>query len=513
VLEVLAAVWLAVERIANGSRELPSFLRRHGPLLAALAVASLANSLRHGAGWAVEPLVARVSLVAIVLSAYGCFRRTGLRLDALRGSVALSAAIVVSIGLLQMAGVNPLPWLSGGDQRSATFGNVNMAAQFLGMAVVVALSAPPAVGLARLVRELSIAGGLAYVALAGTRSVALALGAALLVLAVARRLPIALFARTAVLAGLLVALLVAAPSSRPSASDLEASKQTSARMRLAVWVDTLALVRDHPFGVGAGGFEQAFVPYALGGRSRPGEGLVFRSPHNELLRLVAEEGFLGAGLALTLLFLLARELHRHSGFGSWRSDTGALLASVSAFLVVESIFQFPFALAVPSLLACVLLGLALALLEPAAGALEQTPAPRVGVAARAGDVVCLLVAAAIVLGLARMAIADYLFTNRRDDRPSLERACALDPRRLDACVEAAWRHSQDSDHGAAQARLRAVLAVSPDYLPAIKLMAEDLFAQGRPAVACGYARAYDALLRGQGSWRVPEVCGTTPTPR
>jgi O-antigen ligase len=506
VLEALAAAWLVAERFANGGRELPSFLRRHGALVAVLVVLSVLNALRHGAGLAVEPLIARVSLAAIVLSACSCFRRTQLRLDALRGSVALGAAVVVAVGLAQMAGVNPLSWLTAGDQRSATFGNVNMAAQFVGLAVVFALASPPAAGLVRLGRELSIAAGLAYVALAGTRSVALALVAALLVLAVVRRLSLALALRTVALALLLGALVLAAAPTRPPAFAAGASKQVSARMRLAVWTDTLALIRDHPFGVGAGGFERAFMPYALGGRSRPGERLVFLSPHNELLRLVAEEGLPGAALALALLYLLARELHRRGGPGWWRSDIGALLASVGAFLAVESMFQFPFALAAPSLLACLLLGLALAVLEPVPGAVEPTPSRRGRVAARAGDAVCLLVAVAIAVGLARTAAADYLFANRRGDREALERACALEPRRLDACVEAAWRSSRDGDHDGAEARLREVLAVSPAYLPAIKLLAEDLFEAGRLEDACREARVYDALLGGRGAWRVPEAC-------
>jgi hypothetical protein len=283
----------------------------------------------------------------------------------------------------------------------------------------------------------------------------------------------------------------------------------SAEWRLAVWGDTLGLIRDHPAGVGAGNFEHAFIPYALAGRSKPGEATVFRSPHNEYLRLLAEEGIAGALLLLALLVVLARELRRSPATARWRSEPGALIASGGAFFLVEAFFQFPFELAFPSLLAAVLLGLALAGTEaptdPASASLSGPS--RTGLPC-AGDAASVLLALAIGAGVTRIAVAGYLSVSHWDDVTSLERACALDPRRVEACVEAAWLRSKAGDHATARAALRSVLERSPGYFPAIKLLGEDLLAAREQAAGCRYLRQYDEMFRGRSPVheRVREDC-------
>jgi len=499
VLEAVAAALLLAERLLCASRGLPAFVRRTWAGWAGLGALVVLGSLRQGLGWATAPLVARASFVAVALASCWHFRRTGLRLGPLRASVAVAAVVVIALGLLQCAGHQPLPWLTAGDGRSATFGNVNIAAQFVGLALVVLIS-----GRSGAAVEVFAGGGFAYVFLAGTRSVALALGMALVVLAVARRLTLWPLLRMATIASVVagVVLQVAPQGSGPFSPSVETSKQMSARLRLAVWGDTIDFIRDHPLGVGAGNFEHAFIPYALRGRSRPGETLVYRSPHNDFLRLLAEEGLLGGILLLTLLGLLVLEVNRSQATGWWRSEAGALLGSAGAFFVVEAFFQFPFEMAAPALLGAILLGLALACAEgaPHGGAAER-PRPGGPWPERAGDAACVLLALAIGVGLQRVATAEYLFVNHRDDVASLERSCVLDPRRVEACVEAAWLHSRTGDHGRARSLLGTVLHRSPHYFPAIKLLAEDLLVTGEREAGCRQVRAYEDLLGGASTIR------------
>jgi O-antigen ligase len=511
-LEAVAAAWLVCERLMCGGRGLPAFVRRTWALWAVLAGWVVVGSLRHGAAWAMAPLLARAAFVALALASYWSFRRTGLRLGPLRGAVATAAAVVVALGLLQMAGLRPLPWLTGGDQRSATLGNVNMAAQLVGLALVVLVSGLPGPERTARSRLAALLGGasLAYLFLSGTRSVAVALAAALAVLALVRRLPLGALARMGALAAALVlGLLPLDPG--PLAPQARASKEMSARLRLAVWSDTLGLVRDHPLGVGAGNFESAFIPYALAGRSRPGEALVFRSPHNEYLRLLAEEGVPGGIVLSALLLLLVREVNRSPTVRAWRSDAGAILASCGAFLAVEAFFQFPFEMAFPSLLAAVLLGLALAATdappeEAGAPVVHETPSSRLW------HTLALALAAGIALGTVRLGLAEALFVTRGDDPAALERACSLDPRRVEACVQAAWLRSRAGDHPAAQGLLEGVLSLSPHYFPATKLLAEDRLIAGDREVGCRYARGYDASFGGTSSLRefVAQQCPTRP---
>jgi O-antigen ligase len=503
VLGAVAAAWLLVERFLCGSRGLPGFVVRTWPGWVALGSLVVAGSLRKGPGWAMEPLVARGTFVAIALAAFWYFRRTRLRLAPVRAATLVALAIVVVLGLVQLVGFEPLPWLTAGDHRSATFGNVNMTAQFVGLALVVLLSerggsrsVPLAVGLALLV-----GGGLAYVCLAGTRSVALALAAAAVVLLRADGLAIGPAVRAAALAFplLWVVLRAGTPGSGLLSPEARDTKALSAGLRLSVWSDTLDLVREHPLGVGAGNFEHAFIPYALAGRSRPRETLVFRSPHNEYLRVVAEEGLGGAILLLGLVALLVRGLHRSAVLSGWRSDPGVLLTGGAVFLGVEAFFQFPFEVAFPSLLAAALLGLALACLDgsPASPGAGSEAGNRS--LSRAGDVACLAVALAIAAGVTRVAVAESLPVSHRDDVAALEHACALDPRRMEACVEAAWLRSRKGEHATARRDLTRVLERSPSYFPAIKLLGEVALADGDREAGCRALAAYDSMFGGRSS--------------
>ena len=511
----LAGALLLGERWLSGGVGLPRLSSAAWRWCAVLALFVVAGGLRHGVAWALQPFVARGAFVALALGAFWGFRRTRLRLAPLRAAVLAAAAIVVGIGLAQMGGFDPLPGLAAGDHRSATFGNVNMAAQFLGLSLVILLSAPSAED-RRALRwgtEFVASAGLAYVALAGTRSVALALVVSLGVLAFLGRPGLARLCRIGLGAVVVASLVRASPAApRPAAEVVEASKATSARMRLAVWADTLEMIRRRPLGVGAGNFEHAFMPYALAGRSRPGEDLVFRSPHNEYLRLFAEEGLAGGLILLGLLAALVRALHGCAAVARWRSEPGALLVGCGSVLAVEACFQFPFELAWPALIAAVLLGLALACLEePGPGGEAPVPAAR---RSRLGDAACLALGAGLLLGAARLALAAGLAA-RADDVAALDRACALDPRQVEACVRAAWLHSRAGDHAEARRGVERVLARSPAYFPAIKLLGEDLLDEGRSQDGCRELRRYDALFDGRSSIhaQVEETCPAPPRPQ
>ena len=505
-LATLATAWLLVERFLCGSRGLPSVVARTWPAWAAIALSVVVGSLRYGLGWAAEPLTARATFLALALASFWYFRRTHVRLGPLRAATLAAGTVVVGLGLAQFAGLDLLSWLAGGDHRSATFGNVNMAAQFAGLAAVVllAVSAGGAGSTRRqaanLATELVAAGALAYAWLAGTRSVGLALAAAAVVLVLVGRLTMPRLLRIGAAAALLAVAVPLLPRglSGPLEPAVRQSKRATALWRLAVWGDTLRLIRDQPAGVGAGNFEHEFIPYALAGESKPGEAIVFRSPHNDYLRLVSEEGIAGGLLLLGLLVVLARELHRSPAIGRWRSEPGALLASCGAFLLVEAFFQFPFELAFPSLLAAVLLGLALACAEAPT---DSGAAPSRGALRKTGDAACVLLALVIGVGLVRITVAEGLAAGPSRDVVALERACALDPRRLEACVEAAWLHSRAGEHAAARRALDAVLHRSPYYFPAIKLLGEDLLAAGEQTAGCRYLRQYDEMLGGRSSVR------------
>ena len=134
-LELAAVCWFVLERFRYGSHGWPSFLRLTRVVAVPFVAFTVLQSLLLGLDWAVPALLARASFLLLALSSFWYFRRNHLRTTALEAGVTIAAAAVITMGSLQFAGLWPLPWWPGGDPCSATFGNVNMAAQFAGLAV------------------------------------------------------------------------------------------------------------------------------------------------------------------------------------------------------------------------------------------------------------------------------------------------------------------------------------------------------------------------------------------
>jgi hypothetical protein len=504
-LAAIAVLWLCV--ISIGSSSVPSFIHQHGWVVAALAALTIANSLRSGLAWSLEPLLGRLTFVALTACAYATFVRSGGDTRPVARALALPLTLVVIIGLAQVAGLTqvwglePLFGLRGGDGRSATFGNANMAAQFVGFGAVFVLahaaaSTRPRRRSAMLAGGVLIVASVIYIVLVGARSALLAFCTAVTVIAV-------LFPTTrwrwprssrAAAAGVLAAVLVAGTAA--SGAFRTPLKAESLRLRAALWVETLKLIRDHPLGVGSGNFLHAFLPYQLADDRLRSEDVVYTSPHNELLRALAEEGVLWVALAAWLLWHLAVALRRRTRVDHWPRPA-VVAAAGGAFLAVEALFQFPFALASGCLAAAAVLGLALSIVDGQDATDAQANAHRR--AAPLARAAAIALAAVGIVALARLAWSDYLITARAADVGAQARACELNPRNLRACVDASWRHASEGHRRRARMRLAQVLDRSPYYFPAIRLLADESFTNGDERAGCFYAWIYDALFAGRSS--------------
>ncbi len=487
-LEALAACWLLAEAWA-GSGGWPRFLRDHVVLVVLALGLGLASVFRAGVAAALAPLVERTASLALTLCAYWWVRRRGGSLGPARAGTAVALAVVTAIGFAQAAGRDPIAALSAGDGRGATFGNANMAAQYAGLAVLLLLSPPWPRRRWRAAAEAAVVvAAAAWLVLLGTRSVLVALGAAGIALALSARNRARVRVMAAAAACAAVVALAWWGAARLLDADMRLHKAASVEHRLHVWSDTLRLVADHPLGVGAGNFEDAYRPYQATGAAFTDERQVWRQPHNEYLRVAAEEGLPLLVLLAVLLARLAARVVR-----AWRQPAPPgrpLIAVWAAFLAVEAFFQFPFALAFPAQATALLLGLALWRAEEAP---PDAPPPRAA-AWRAGAVVA---AVLLVAGASRVALSEWLFVASRNDLAAQERACRLDARNLQACVMAAWLRSGTGDVPGGRAMVARVLRRAPHYPPAMKLLAQQAAVAGDHEAACIYMTAYDALFRGQ----------------
>ncbi len=399
--------------------------------------------------------------------------------------------MAVSVGLTTLAARRDAP---------AVFGNANLAAQFLGFALLVLAFAPAGLERGRLplaIRGLlGLAGGV-YLCFLGTRSVALGLAAAALAHLVSR-LRTRRLAATLLPTGALAAVALAALVPNPGRD--ERHKAESGAARLAVWEATLRLIRDHPFGVGTANFGDAFLPYQAQGTEPPREAELYQTPHNEYLRVVSEDGIpVGAMAALLVASLLFR-LRRRNAL-DLRGESLTLVEPMAVFLGIECLFQFPLMVATGATMTALMAGLALAAVEPGEGSQgQQLPAARAW-GASVWRVAITVTAAAMLVALGRVVSSDYLSATGADRLEAQERACRLGPRNLPACVTAAWLRAGSGDTQGARSQLERVLGRAPHYPPALKMLGELAIQEGKAAEGCRILSRYDALFVGRSSVR------------
>jgi hypothetical protein len=515
VLEALAAAWFLTELWGYGSWGWPAFVQEHSRSCLLLAVLILLSSQRYGVAWAAPALLDRLCFVLVALASYWYFRRNEGWTGSLTLATTAATSLVVAVGLAQVLGWQPFPFLTAGDQRSAFFGNVNMTAQFLGFAVILLLAGSGGTSPGRAAfRETLVAAGFVYLYFLSCRSVFIALSGALVVLLAVRRLTALSLVRMFGAATLVIVLLLhygpvwGRHLVHFLSWEVMAQKGLSTEIRLAVWRNTLSLIRDHPLGVGSGNFGDAFIPYELGLDMIPRESILFRTPHNEYLRALAEEGVVFGAVAAMLLSSLFRKLNVSPRIAGWRSERGALFGAAIFFFAVEAFFQFPLGTAFGCLMGALLLGLASAELEgvpivkPAAGDYARRWRWR-----GLGTLVAL--ASLVVLG--RLVASELLFVNHRGEVVAQETACRLNPRNLPACVTAAWLRARAGDRREARALLVQALQRSPYYHPAIRLFGEEAAANGDRQEGCLYLWIYDELFRERSAVhsRVGALCDHT----
>jgi O-antigen ligase len=326
---------------------------------------------------------------------YGLVSRTAFRTEdreeLLRG-VLIAGVVVAGVGLgQQLFGLDLVPQVA---PPAGTFANRNVAAGLMVLALPVAI-----VRFVRAREPRGFAGAaLAGAAMAGylfhtfARSAWLAFALELIVLGVlGRRLARGSLGKAkagvAAAAVALVALLMSVSpqgfrSPATEADRLAPSKARSVGIRLAVWRDTLAMVRDRPWaGVGLGNLE---VYYPAMTDPISGVPLQVDQVHNEYLQVAAELGLVGLGLLAWLGGRAARVAARL--VRQAEPETAASVLAAAGGLVglgVDAFFSFPLHRAIPPLVAAAYLGLLATAASPVGGREAPAPGPRWRIAAAA----------------------------------------------------------------------------------------------------------------------------------
>jgi O-antigen ligase len=137
----------------------------------------------------------------------------------------------------------------------------------------------------------------------------------------------------------------------PSSVDAGRRGETFFQSRGWIWRDTAAMIRDKwAMGVGLGAYQTANSIY----NSHDGS-LVVGQAHNDYLQIMADGGIFGAVIALSFIFLVARDTVRASRHRSRGMSGTALGAAGGMFaLFIHSLFDFNFQIPSNALLFLVL---------------------------------------------------------------------------------------------------------------------------------------------------------------
>jgi O-antigen ligase len=159
--------------------------------------------------------------------------------------------------------------------------------------------------------------------------------------------------------------------SKLATSSVDAGRrgETFFQSRGWIWRDTAAMIRDKwATGVGLGAYQTAYPIY----NSLDGAQIVEQA-HNDYLQIMADAGIFGAFIALSFIFLVARDIVRASRHGSREMSGTALGAAGGMFaLFVHSLFDFNFQIPSNALLFLVLTSVVSRIASEAAGDRRNT---------------------------------------------------------------------------------------------------------------------------------------------
>jgi O-antigen ligase len=194
----------------------------------------------------------------------------------------------------------------------------------------------------RLVLHLAVVLLAAAVALGSSRSSLVALGCAAGYVALAAPTGPRRRASLGALAALSVIAMLGYGDGQQLLQRVDETRRTGMANRLAIWRDTVPMIRDFPVaGVGAGAFASAMRVYQTSPRT-----YYHNEAHNQYLQLAAEGGLLLVlpAVAVTIAFLLAaaRQLHRRRDPVRWmRIAAGGALVGVAVQSIWETGLTLP----------------------------------------------------------------------------------------------------------------------------------------------------------------------------
>lgn len=259
---------------------------------------------------------------------------------------------------------------------------------------------------------------------------------------------------------------------------------------MALMLQTWEMIKDNPLGVGADYFEFSLVPYKnVKSGFPPQEQILEKSPHNEFLRFLAEDGII---LTLLGIFFLFRQMYinRKLIFNLLKKESGCHALALTLFLVPEFLFQFPLQTPFPFLMILILSGFFLSNLFYEKQRLGENPVNK-----------------KVVLGFLIIYLmvffphtfAKYIERNYYYNYSLTSFACKISPFNWRVCSNKGQLELREKNFLEAERTFRLELKKRPNNFVALKFLGLSLYDQDKQQNGCSKLKDYDILFLNKSS--------------
>lgn len=488
----ISLIWLALRKQPI---QLPSLSVVQVSFLGFWAMFSILNPIiQQTHFWSTVVWLDRAAFVAIIVTSFQVGSSRELFRN-LRWPISFAAVFVCTISLVQFVLYRIIEYQPSPRFFAGTFGENNMCAQFLVLALPFAVfcETPNYQKYWRWISTVVSAYILMFIFLHQSRSALIGAGLVIVYFAVTgtRRE----FVRIVAVSG--AALLLSAVLGASQQTGFKISDKSSSNSdRMELYLETLAMIRSIPLGVGTGRYEFDSIPFLNGGQFSAGEGMIYKSPHSEPLRFLSEEGILWSVVSIfAMSFIFLRKLVGIRMVSSMTSNRFKPGVGLALAFVPEILFQFPLQNAVPSLF----FGILVSRLFDRSARKEESQF--------CGRSILFLVSIGIFYFTAASAYANYKATNARGPLDYTE-SCKLDDSNWYICTRAAQFLIESGDSAVAKTMMKEEIKKRPFNFVALRNLGMASWRDGDRVLACEFFQREQALLRAGNSNRdfVSENC-------
>lgn len=395
--------------------------------------------------------------------------------------ICFTVAIFVSLALIQYI-------LHPTEQPYFTFGNINLSAEFVGFSLVFQLGS-----LVRLWKNFKksiflnifTALSLSYIYFIHCRSIYIATSLILIsILLFNKNLWKELLKLITLSAFFAFAIKIIIFLFHPYAV-MPGLKEFAGRWLL--YLNTLKMIMENPLGVGVGQYEFAAIPYVGNLVSETKETVLYLTPHDEFLHLLAEDG-----IHLSLLFFALGCVF----ISFFRKDIKKIFSQNPEFiyfiivLFVQSLFQFPLIEPIPYFMTAMMIGyfFSTAKIDHVTYSLK-----------RGSKAILLSTNLLAFLVFSVYFSSRYIGFNLPYHEQLNRLACSYGYREWLPCLNVAYSHMLQGDYDTTDVYALRVLDWQPLNYQAIKMLGFSSMYQGNYRKACKLFRQYDALFENDSS--------------